>query len=338
MNPGQRSWFIAGLTTIIFILFTSFFLWLDQMTGKSYSGRFLPLSAEEIKISTSLRRHIFMLAEEIGERNIWLPQKLTAAAEFIEKNWQAQNFVVQSQEYDARGVKSTNLIIEVPGNSRAGEIVIIGAHYDSVSGSPGANDNGSGVAALLEISRLLRGTENARTIRLVAFTNEEPPFFLGRDMGSRIYASRARQQQENIVGMLSLETLGYYSEAPEIQEYPFPFSFFYPDTANFIGFVGNIGSRRLVRSCLAAFRRTTLFPSEGTAAPGWITGIGWSDHWSFWREGYKAIMITDTAFFRYKHYHTLQDTPEKIDYDRLARVTRGLVEVVTDLANPKELH
>ena len=156
-------------------------------------------------------------------------------------------------------------------------------------------------------------------------------------MGSRVYASRARQQQENIVGMLSLETLGYYSEAPDSQEYPFPFSFFYPDTANFIGFVGNIGSRRLVRSCLAAFRRTTLFPSEGTAAPGWITGIGWSDHWSFWREGYKAIMITDTAFFRYEHYHTLQDTPEKIDYDRLARVTKGLAEVVTDLANPEEL-
>ncbi len=337
MNPGQRSWFIAGLTTILFIFLFCFFLWPGQMTGKSYSGRFLPLSVEENKISTSLRHHIFMLAEEIGERNIWLPQKLTAAAKFIEKTWQAQNFVVQHQEYDARGVKSTNLIIEIPGNSRAGEIVIIGAHYDSVSGSPGANDNGSGVAALLEISRLLRGTENARTIRLVAFTNEEPPFFLGRDMGSRVYASRARQQQENIVGMLSLETMGYYSEAPDSQEYPFPFSFFYPDTANFIGFVGNIGSRRLVRSCLAAFRRTTLFPSEGTAAPGWITGIGWSDHWSFWREGYKAIMITDTAFFRYKHYHTLQDTPEKIDYDRLARVTKGLAEVVTDLANPEEL-
>ena len=337
MNPGQRSWFMAGLTTILFIFLFCFFLWPGQMTGKSYSGRFLPLSVEENKISTSLRQHIFMLAEEIGERNIWLPQKLTAAAKFIEKTWQAQNFVVQHQEYDARGVKSTNLIIEIPGNSRAGEIVIIGAHYDSVSGSPGANDNGSGVAALLEISRLLRRTENARTIRLVAFTNEEPPFFLGRDMGSRVYASRARQQQENIVGMLSLETLGYYSEAPDSQEYPFPFSFFYPDTANFIGFVGNIGSRRLVRSCLAAFRRTTLFPSEGTAAPGWITGIGWSDHWSFWREGYKAIMITDTAFFRYEHYHTLQDTPEKIDYDRLARVTKGLAEVVTDLANPEEL-
>jgi len=333
MNPGQQGWFIAGLITVLLFFLFCFFHWTGQMTGKSYSGRFLPLSVEEITISSSLRAHVIMLADEIGERNIWLPQNLDAAAGYIENTWQEQNYAVQRQTYEARGVKSVNLIIEIPGNSRQGEIVIIGAHYDSVSGSPGANDNGSGVASLLEISRLLRGTQNARTIRFAAFTNEEPPFFLRRDMGSRVYASQARRQQENIVGMLSLETMGYYSEAPDSQEYPFPFSFFYPDAANFIGFVGNIGSRHLVRTCLAAFRRTTPFPSEGTAAPGWITGIGWSDHWSFWREGYKAVMITDTAFFRYEHYHTLQDTHEKIDYDRLARVTKGLAEVVTEIAN-----
>ena len=337
MNPGQRSWFIAGIIGILAIILLFFFHWTAQMTGKSYTGRFLPLSAEELKISTSLRDHVVMLAEEIGERNIWLPQKLDAAAAYIERTWQEQNYIVQRQEYETRGVESVNLIIEIPGNSRAGEIVIIGAHYDSVLGSPGANDNGSGVASLLEISRLLRRTGNARTIRLIAFTNEEPPFFLRRDMGSRVYASRARQKKENIVGMLSLETMGYYSEAPNSQEYPFPFSFFYPDTANFIGFVGNIRSRRLVQSCLAAFRRTTLFPSEGTAAPGWMTGIGWSDHWSFWREGYRGIMVTDTAFFRNENYHTRQDTPEKIDYNRLARVTKGLAEVVTELANTEEL-
>jgi Zn-dependent M28 family amino/carboxypeptidase len=214
------------------------------------------------------------------------------------------------------------------------QIIIVGAHYDSVLGSPGANDNGSGVASLLEISRLLAGKKPARTVRLVAFTNEEPPWL---DMGSRVYASRSRGRKENIVGMLSLETMGYYSEAPNSQEYPFPFSFFYPHTANFIGFVGNIRSRHLVRLSLATFRNTTQFPSEGTAAPGWITGIGWSDHWSFWREGFRAIMVTDTAFFRYDPYHTRKDTPEKIDYDRLARVTKGLAEVVVELANTKKL-
>jgi len=307
------------------------------MIGKSYSGRFLPLSEQENEISSNLRDHVFMLAGEIGERNIWLPQKLDAAAAYIEKIWQAWSFAVQRQEYTARGVASTNLIIEIPGTTLPHQIVLIGAHYDSVPGSPGANDNGSGVAALLEISRLLAEIKPARTVRFVAFTNEEPPFFLGGDMGSRVYASRSRSQKENIVAMLSLETMGCYSEAPDSQEYPFPFSFFYPHTADFIGFVGNIRSFHLVKLCLAAFRNTTKFPSEGTAAPEWITGIGWSDHWSFWREGYRAIMVTDTAFFRYAHYHTREDTPEKIDYDRLARVTKGLAEVVVELANTKKL-
>jgi Zn-dependent M28 family amino/carboxypeptidase len=336
MKPEQRSWFIAGFILILCIyLFFGFFHWTSKMVEKSYAGRFLPLSELEKNIRSNLHDHIFMLAGEIGERNIWLPKKLNAAAAYIEKTWQEQDFVVQRQEYETRGVKSANLIIEIPGNSMPDQIVIVGAHYDSVPGSPGANDNGSGVASLLEISRLCAGTKNARTIRFIAFTNEEPPFFLRRNMGSRVYASRSRSLKENIIAMLSLETMGHYSETPKSQDYPFPFSFFYPDTANFIGFVGNIRSRHLVKRSLASFRRTTQFPSEGTAAPGWITGIGWSDHWSFWREGYRAIMITDTAFFRYDHYHTPQDTPEKIDYERLARVTNGLAEVIVELANTK---
>jgi Zn-dependent M28 family amino/carboxypeptidase len=338
MEPKQRSPHIAGFLLILFVfILIALFLRTVQMVGKSYSGRFLPLSVQEKEISANLRDHVFMLADEIGERNIWLPQNLNAAAAYIEKVWQEQSFVVQHQKYAARGVESANLIIEIPGISMPDQIIIVGAHYDSVLGSPGANDNGSGVASLLEISRLLAGKKPARTVRLVAFTNEEPPFFLRLDMGSRVYASRSRGRKENIVGMLSLETMGYYSEAPNSQEYPFPFSFFYPHTANFIGFVGNIRSRHLVRLSLATFRNTTQFPSEGTAAPGWITGIGWSDHWSFWREGFRAIMVTDTAFFRYDPYHTRKDTPEKIDYDRLARVTKGLAEVVVELANTKKL-
>jgi len=338
MGLKPQSLHVAGFLLILFVfLLFALFLWTAQMVGKSYSGRFLPLSEQEKEISSRLRDHVSMLAGEIGERNIWLPQKLNAAAAYIEKVWQEQNFVVQHQEYEARGVDSVNLIIEIRGTSLPDQIVLVGAHYDTVPGSPGANDNGSGVASLLEISRLLAGRKPARTIRLAAFTNEEPPFFLRRNMGSRVYASRSRSLNENIVGMLSLETMGYYSEAPNSQEYPFPFSFFYPHTANFIGFVGNIRSHRLVRFCLAAFRITTQFPSEGTAAPGWTTGIGWSDHWSFWPEGYRAIMVTDTAFFRYAHYHTRADTPEKIDYDRLARVTKGLAEVIVELANTKKL-
>jgi hypothetical protein len=134
--------------------------------------------------------------------------------------------------------------------------------------------------------------------------------------------------------MFSIETIGYYSEGEGSQHYPFPFSFFYPSTANFIGFVGNIASQDLVHRSIASFRRHTAFPSEGVAAPGWMTGIGWSDHKSFWREGYPALMITDTALFRYAYYHTREDTPDKVDYDRTARVVAGLARVVAELAGP----
>jgi len=334
MGPKQRSRFFAAFIAICcaFLVF-GLFQHPVLMSGKSYSGPFLPLSEQEKDISHKLHNHVFLLADEIGERNIWQPARLDAAAEYIENVWQEQGFFVKRQEYEARGVKSANLIIEIKGISLPDQIIIVGAHYDSVLGSPGANDNGSGVASLLEISRLLKGETFDRTVRFVAFTNEEPPFFLHKNMGSRIYASQSRARNENIVGMLSLETMGFYSEAPGSQSYPFPFSFFYPDTANFIGFVGNIRSRHLVKLCLAAFRQTTRFPAEGTAAPGWITGIGWSDHWSFWREGYRAIMVTDTAFFRYEPYHSRHDTAEKIDYNRLARVTSGLADVVVELAN-----
>jgi len=338
MGLKQKYWSILSFAILLFIIpLFGLFLGTSKMPEKSYSGPFLPLSEKEKIISSNLHNHVYKLAGEIGERNIWLPSKLNAAAAYIENTWEGQKYTVRHQEYNARGVKSANLEIEIPGTAQTEEIVLVGAHYDSVLGCPGANDNGSGVAALLEISGLLKNRKLSRTIRLVAFTNEEPPFFLRRDMGSKVYASLARKHNENIVAMLSLETMGYYSEAPNSQQYPFPFSFFYPHTANFIGFVGNLRSLQLVRQSLGAFRRHTQFPSEGTAAPGWITGIGWSDHWSFWQEGYRAIMVTDTALFRYDRYHTSEDTPEKIDYNRLARVTSGLAEVIAELANTQDL-
>jgi hypothetical protein len=330
---------LRNLSTAALIAIGSIFLvlvlyrFLFQMNDTSYSNPFPPLSEKESSIRHNLQSHVFMLAGEIGERNIWHSANLRAAAEYIDTVWRQQGFVSQHQEYETRGCKSANIIIEIKGVLHPAEIVIVGAHYDSVLGSPGANDNGSGVAALLEISRLLTVKKLERTVRLVAFTNEEPPFFIHRDMGSRIHAAQCRARNENIVGMLSLETMGFYSEKPDSQSYPFPLGFFYPGTANFIGFVGNIRSRQLVKFCLESFRHATRFPAEGTAAPAWLQGIGWSDHWSFWREGYRAIMITDTAFFRYAPYHTSQDTPEKLDYDRLARVTSGLAEVIAELAN-----
>lgn len=302
------------------------------MPGKSWSDPVPPLTADERLIHDNLKRHVEMLAQQIGERNVWHAEALDAAALYIRNTLKDLGYEVRTQSFKSGGLTVQNLEVELQGATVPQEIIVLGAHYDSVFGTPGANDNASGVAALLEIARLLAGKSHARTLRLVAFANEEPPFFLTDEMGSRVYAARSGQRGEQIEGMIALETIGYYTDQPGSQHYPFPYGLFYPDTGNFIGFVGNLSSRRLVRRALAAFRASTGFPSEGVAAPSWVMGIGWSDHWSFWQEGYPAIMITDTALFRYQHYHAATDTPEKLDYPSLARVTRGLADVAAGLA------
>ena len=288
-----------------------------------------------------LERHVRALAEEIGERHVWGYDALERAATYIEDSLRSSLYDVVPQAYEVdidhplltpaqRGVH--NLEVEVGGRGRAHEIVVIGAHYDSIPGCPAANDNGSGVAAMLEIARLLTDRTFERTLRFVAFVNEEPPFFRTSRMGSMVYAQRCRQRREKVVAMISLETIGYYSDEPASQRYPVPFSLFYPSVGNFIGFIGNLASRRLVRRVVSSFREHTSFPCEGAAVPGWITGIGWSDHWAFWKAGYPALMATDTALFRYPWYHTPQDTVDKIDFERMALVVAGLANVVEDLA------
>jgi hypothetical protein len=306
--------------------------YMTHMPGSSHAGPLPPLSGAEAELRDRLGRHVAVLAGEIGERNLWRHEALEASAEYIEQAFRAAGYEVTSQHYTAQDKTVRNLEAVLPGVSHATEIVVIGAHYDSVAGSPGANDNATGVAALLEIARLLVREQPARSVRFVAFVNEEPPFFYTEEMGSRVYARRARERGEKIVAMLALETIGYYADARGSQHYPFPFSPFYPDTGNFVAFVGNLASRELVQACMASFRSLAAFPAEGIAAPGWMGGIHWSDHWSFWREGYPAIMVTDTALYRYAHYHAQTDTPDKIDYERLARVVAGLAEVTRDLA------
>jgi len=306
---------------------------MTNMPGRSYSGVLPPFTAQEERLADRLKSHIALLAGKIGERNVWRYDALEAAATYIEETFLDMDYTVASQAYTMDGKTVRNLEVSLSGTSLAGEIIVIGAHYDTVSGSPGANDNASGVAALLEIARFLRTHTPLRSVRFVAFVNEEPPLFYSQNMGSYHYARRARERGENIIAMLSLETIGYYSDVAGSQHYPNPvYGWLYPDTADFIGFVGNLRSRKLVRQCLDSFRRHTAFPAEGLAAPGNMMGIHWSDHWSFWQAGYRALMVTDTALFRYPHYHAGTDTPDKINYERLARVVNGLVKVTADLA------
>jgi hypothetical protein len=302
------------------------------MPGRSWSGPLPALSDGQQLIHDNLRRHVAELAGRIGERNVWRPGALAEAAAYIRRALEAAGYTVNLQPFASHGLAVHNLEAVLPGHGAAEESIVAGAHYDSVAGTPGANDNASGVAALLELARLLAGTKLPRTVRFVAFANEEAPFFYGEEMGSKRYADRARARGERIAAMLSLETIGYYTDRPASQRYPFPFSLFYPDTGNFIGFVGDLSSWRLVRRAIGAFRAVTALPSEGVAAPRATKGVHWSDHWSFWQAGYPAIMVTDTALYRYPHYHAATDTPEQLDYGGLARVTGGLAQVIAALA------
>lgn len=306
---------------------------MTSMPGRSYSGPLRPLTEIDVESRERLKKHVSVLAERIGERNIKHYDALKASLEYIENELRGGGFQVSGQEYSIGGKPVKNIEAEIPGTLRPEQIVIVGAHYDSVSVSPGANDNASGVAALLELAANFKTQGRERTLRFVAFVNEEPPYFQTEEMGSRVYARRSRERSENIVAMISLETIGYYSDAENSQVYPFPFSLFYPSTGNFIGFVGNTSSRALVRRAIRTFRENAAFPSQGVAAPGWLTGIGWSDQWSFWKEAYPAIMITDTAVFRYPQYHKRSDTPDRIDYDRMVRVVSGIGGVIHDLAS-----
>lgn len=263
-------------------------------------------------LAERLRRHVETLAA--GERNT----DLETPARYIESQLGAG---CRRQPYPSAGRTVCN--VEVG----AGPIVV-GAHYDTVPGSPGADDNASGVAVLIELSQVLAPGQ----IRFVAFANEELPYSHGEEMGSFVHAKRAREAGERVTAMFSLEMLGCYSDAPGSQRYPPVIGWFYPDRADFIAFVGDLGARRLVKRSHALFRRHSDFPSESLAAPAFVPGITRSDHWSFRRHGFPAAMVTDTAFNRYAHYHRSSDTPEKLDYERMARVTLGLAGMLRELA------
>ncbi len=306
-----------------------------KMPGDSFKGILPPLNSQEIKLAERLKMHIEKLAAEIGERNMFKYAALIAAGEYIKNTWESFGLNVIKQCYQCKKREACNYIVEFSGNSKPQDIVVIGAHYDSVYGSPGANDNGSGVAAILELAHLIDHAKCEKTLRFVAFANEEPPYFNSQAMGSYHYAQQAKLNNENIIAMLSIETIGYYSDEPFSQKYPFPYMFFYPEIGNFIGFVSNLTNKKLLHQCIASFRQHCQFPSEGAAAPSFLPGVSWSDQWSFWRFGYPAIMITDTALFRYPYYHNVEDTPDKIHYEKMARVVYALNFIIENLVNSK---
>ena len=321
-----------GLLAVVTVVFGVYMMW---MPGKSYRGPLPPLTPVQTALRDELRRDVEHLASVIGERNVWLPDALDAAAKYGRQSFEQSGYRVGQQDYETNSVTCSNLHVQIDGAKKPEEIVIVGAHYDSIMGSPGADDNATGVAAVLALARAFAGKSPGRTLRLVAFVNEEPPFFQQDDMGSFVYARRCKKDGDNIVAMIAFDGLGHYSDLPDSQQYPLPVSFIYPTKGNFIGFVGNLSSRSLLRRVVRSFRRHARFPSEGAALPAAVPGAGWSDQWSFWQCGYRGVMVTDTLPYRYEHYHEAADTPDKIDFDRMARVVAAMELVVADLVAVK---
>lgn len=303
------------------------------MPGKSFAGAQPPLSANELEIQHNLERHINKLATEIGVRNMSKPAKLAETAEYIATNLSNLGYKVARQEYSADGALVCNIEAELSGTTKADEIILLGAHYDSANISPGANDNASGVAGVLELARLFAGKNQSRTIRFVLFTYEEPPYFATVNMGSAQYADRCAARNENIVAMIALETFGYYNDTPNSQSYPLPFlQLLYPNTGNFVAFIGNMPSDGLVRSFVKTFRQTTPFPSQGITAPEVLPGVDWSDQMYFWKHGYPGVMVTDTAVYRYPYYHTANDTEDNINFPAMARVVGGMERIIQSVS------
>jgi hypothetical protein len=304
------------------------------MPGSSHRGPLPEPSPELRALEVALRVHVEALSDVIGERRIGHGDSLDRAREYIGSVVaplaRPGRSRVEIEDLGRDGSNAKNVIFEISGESP--EIVLVGAHYDSAPGTPGANDNASGVAATLELLRRSSERRFAKTVRFVLFANEEPPYFQNPGMGSLLHARGCRERDERIDAMLALESLGSYSAAPGSQRYPWPIGLLYPERGDFIAFVGNLGSRSLVRRAIGLFRESTPFPSEGAALPATIPGVGWSDHWAFWQFDYPAIMVTDTATYRDPNYHEASDVSSNVDFTGLARVTDGLDRVITALA------
>jgi len=282
-------------------------------------------------LEKNLQEHVRMLSSEIGERNMGRYENLQSAARYIEGILKRHGYAVESQAYRLENRDVRNIIVTIPGNHSYDKTIVVGAHYDTVEGSPGADDNASGVAGVLELARLFSGQEVSKTIKLIAFVNEEAPYFLRRQMGSQHYVRRAKEQNEKIEVMVSLEMIGYYTDRERSQYYPPGLRFFYPDTGNFIGVVGHLKFLSVYRKIKNVLRKHSSVPVESLAGVGGIRGVDLSDHASFWREGYPAVMITDTAFYRNPNYHAPSDTLETLDYRRMAEVVKGLYHALISL-------
>jgi Zn-dependent M28 family amino/carboxypeptidase len=281
-------------------------------------------------IKNNLIDTVTFLAEKIGRRSYRDVGKLDAAADYIEGRFRFAGCPAKRQSFDFLSGTYHNIIAEVDGtrNNKDG-LLIIGAHYDTDIETPGADDNASGIAVLLELARLAAQAPPQRTVRFAAFTLEEPPAFMTRSMGSYVYAKSVKEEGTKVMGMISLEMVGFYSDREGSQFYPGSiFRLFYPGRGNFIAFVGNLSSRSFTIKMKRSFRAASSVPVESLNAVSAVPGVNLSDHRNFWKFGYPAFMITDTAFYRNPNYHSSGDRAGTLDYERMAAIAEGLFAVI----------
>lgn len=284
-------------------------------------------------LAQSLKAHLRTLTRTIGERSIRVPENLEGAREYIEAFYKDLGIQVHNEPYLYQGIPVANVVAEIAFCDHPSRHYLLGAHYDTVSDTVGADDNASAIAVQLETARALQSLRNHESsdlaVKFVSFTLEEPPASFTRHMGSRVYARKARRQKERIDGMICLEMVGYVCREPGCQSYPFPLMrMVYPDTGNFIGIVGNFSSRHLTRSLFRAFQKNKSLPVVRLTVPfgGWLMpSVRLSDHSSFWDNGFSAVMITDSAFYRNPHYHRPSDVMETLDFDFMAELVKSLV-------------
>lgn len=289
-----------------------------------------------IDLHDTVRRlvdHLRTLTVTIGERSLFSPAKLLDTAEYIESVHRQSGLRVKSEPYSCMDFTARNVIAFSEPSGTPSSRYLVGAHYDCILGTVGADDNASAVAVQLEVARLLHSmrqeAEIPVSVKFVSFALEEYPAYATPCMGSRVHAKAMKARGEAIDGMVCLEMVGYCCGRAGCQGYPLPFMRnFYPKTGDFIAIVGNFRSRKLVRALHSSFAKNPHLPVETLAVPlnGWILpAVRLSDHASFWNEGYPAAMVTDSAFFRNPHYHLPSDTMEKLDFVFMARLVESFL-------------
>jgi hypothetical protein len=285
----------------------------------------------------SLRRHVTTLSQTYHPRNSENIANLDRCAEYIAGHLRQTGASVRFQEFTAQDRPYRNVIASFPHPS--GKKIIIGAHYDSYADTPGADDNASAVAGLLELARLIAASPPDIGVELVAYTLEEPPFFGGPLMGSAIHAHSVAAEKDRIIGVIVLEMIGYFSDQPGSQSYPSPLlKLFYPSRGNFITVVGRWDQGPWIKQLKGSMKGATPLPVYSFRGPQALPGVDFSDHRNYWPHGIPAAMVTNTAFYRNRAYHTPNDTADRLDYDRLAMVVvavhQAIRHIATDLPAP----